>query len=144
MFEENYSVIEEAKPEDNTHKVLFLDPETLEVVSSYYISPPFVLGIDSLVTANANFKGINLSYIVVDKDYSGLISQEMLTDFQREIAYKLLENGYSKQQALLMGASSSYDEYSQKEIDLKRRYFDVKQQIGTSEAPFLLNLDLIE
>jgi hypothetical protein len=129
---------------DETHKILFLNPETLEVDQTILVNPPFVLGEDFVEFTNGVMRGINKPYIIVDAAYTDIISAEMLTDFQREIAYKLLETGYSKQQALLMNASASYDEYLQKEIDLKKRYFTVKQQIPSSEAPFLLNLDLIE
>ena len=129
---------------NETHKVLFLNPDTLAVEHYEYISPPFVLGVDSLQHLNGTFSGIQKPYIVLGITYVGDITQEMLTDFQREIAHSFLEDGYSKQQTALMSASSSYDEYLQKEIDLKKRYFMVKQQIPSSEAPFLLNLKLIE
>ena len=43
---------------DGTHKILFLDSETLDVILTDYISPPFTLGVDFVKGANENMQGI--------------------------------------------------------------------------------------
>lgn len=128
---------------DGTHKILFLDSETLEVIMMDYISPPFVLGVDFVKGANENMQGIISTYIIVEKSYEGQITQEMLTDFQREIAYQVLDRSLREQDDKLMSESTDYDEYTAKETTLKKLYFQVKMQIKTSVAPLLLNLSLI-
>jgi hypothetical protein len=131
--------IEEQNPEEYSHKVLFLNSETLEVTETVYISPPFTLGIDSLKTPRRSFFGILAPYVIVEKDFNSPITQEILTDFQREIALKVLEDNYKKQQMNLMSEAVDYDEYSALEIELKKKYFDVKKQIMVSPTPLLVD-----
>lgn len=113
----------------NTHKVLYLNPETLEIMAVDYVTPPFVLGVDSLKTANMTAAGINVPYIIVEKDYNGVITQDLLTDFQREIAYKVLEDNYKQAQLNLMAESDDYEEYLMKDTMLKKKYFAVKKRL---------------
>ncbi|MEK5139055.1 hypothetical protein MKZ18_06680 [Priestia sp. FSL W8-0001] len=127
----------------NTHKVLYLNPETLEIMAVDYVTPPFVLGVDSLKTANMTAAGINVPYIIVEKDYNGVITQDLLTDFQREIAYKVLEDNYKQAQLNLMAESDDYEEYLMKDTMLKKKYFAVKKEIAPSIAPLLLDLSLV-
>lgn len=128
---------------DGTHKVLFLDSETLDVVMTDYVTPPFTLGIDFLKSANSNMQGINLPYIIVEKSYEGTITQEMLIDFQREIAYQMIDRSLKEQDNNLMSEATDYDDYTAKETALKKLYFTVKMQIKTSISPLLLNLGLV-
>ncbi|MGE6895718.1 hypothetical protein [Priestia flexa] len=127
----------------NTHKVLYLNPETLEIMAVDYVTPPFVLGVDSLKTANMTAEGINVPYIIVEKDFNDSITQDLVTSFQREIAYKVLEENYKQAQLNLMAESDDYDEYLTKDTMLKKQYFTVKKQISTSTAPLLLDLRLV-
>ncbi|MEM4992976.1 hypothetical protein WKH56_10545 [Priestia sp. SB1] len=146
MIEKAMLDIEESTQQniqDSTHKVLYLNPDTLEIVSIDYVTPPFVLGVDSLKTANMTATGINLPYIIVEKSYNGVITQDLLTDFQREIASKVLEENYKQAQFNLMSESDDYDEYLAKDTALKKKYFTVKKQIATSTAPLLLDLSLV-
>ena len=138
----NYDESLEQNIAGNTHKVLYLNPETLEIMAVDYVTPPFVLGVDSLKTANMTAAGINVPYIIVEKDYNGVITQDLLTDFQREIASKVLEENYKQAQLNLMAESDDYDEYLAKDTMLKKKYFTVKKQIATSTAPLLLDLSL--
>jgi hypothetical protein len=128
---------------ENTHKILFLNSDTLETEDSIEVSPPFNLEKDAVTYLNGAIRGINKPFIIVEKDYTGAISQEMLCEFQKEIAYKMLEAGYSKQTASLMSNSEDYEEYLLAETELKKKYFQVKKEIPLSTAPFLLNLELV-
>lgn len=127
---------------NETHKVLFLNPDTLAVEHYEYISPPFVLGADSLQHLNGTFSGIQKPYIVLGITYAGDVTQDMLTDFQREIAYKVLEDNYKNKQINLMSDSVDYDEYTAKDTELKKKYFTVKNLLLTSLAPLLVDLSL--
>jgi hypothetical protein len=128
---------------ENTHKILFLNDDTLEVEDVLEVSPPFTLGKDSVIFLNGALRGINKPYIIVEITYTGVITQEMLLEFQKEIAYKMLETGYSKQTTSLMSDSESYEEYLLAETELKKKYFQVKREISLSTTPFLLNLELV-
>ena len=127
---------------DETHKVLFLNPDTLEVNETVPVSPPFTLGLDSLKTANRGFYGILAPYIIVEITFEGVITPEMLADFQREIAMKELEKNYKQQQINLMNDAPDYDAYTAMEIELKKKYFDVKKEIALSSTPLLVDLSL--
>lgn len=127
---------------NETHKVLFLNPDTLEVSEAVPISPPFTLGLDSLKTENRGFYGILAPYIIVEISFEGVITPEMLADFQREIAMKELEKNYKQQQINLMNDAPDYDAYTVMEIELKKKYFDVKKEIALSSTPLLVDLSL--
>lgn len=127
---------------NETHKVLFLNPETLAVSETVPVLPPFTIGIDSLLTTNRNFYGIIAPYIIVDIDFNGNVTQEMLTEFQREIAMKELEKNYKKQEINLMNTAPDYDTYLLLEVDLKKKYFEVKREVNFSSTPLLVDLSL--
>jgi hypothetical protein len=127
---------------NETHKVIFLKEDSLEVSEVIPVSEPFVFGTDSLKTANRGFFGIIANYIIVPIDFEGEITQEMLTDFQRDIAMKNLEKSYKDKQVSLLTEAEDFDEYLILEDQLKRLYFDVKKQILLSSTPLLVDLSL--
>lgn len=139
-----YKTMDETIISTGTHKVLFLNESTLDVIYEDYITAPYTLGLDWLTSATSNMRGINTPYIVVDASYTGTaVSQAQLTSFQRLIAFEEIERNYLTATANLMGISANYDEYLANETALKKRYFEVKQQIPLSTAPLTLNLKLL-
>jgi hypothetical protein len=132
---------EELEGMEYTHKILYMTDE-LEVFFIQPVSPPFILGKNSVKHLTGTVTDIPYKFIIVEKEFEGEVTQEMLTDFQRNIAYSELDKNFSIQQMNLMSASTAYEEYMTKEMALRKLYFDVKNQIPTAIAPFLLNLNL--
>ena len=125
-----------------THYLYFFAPNSLTVVGRDEVTPPFDCGIDYVRDSRNYIGDLDKAYIILEKTFTGEITQQMLADFQRPIAGKELEKNYISRQAELMNESESYDEYLTKETTLKKLYFEVKFQIKSSLTPLKLNLNL--
>lgn len=125
-----------------SQKIIFLNHQTLEVEGSASVSPPYTFSKDSVIYDNGAFIGINKLFMIVDEDFDEQVTKEMIIDFQRSISYQILEVGFKNRQANLMSESPTYDDYMKKEDGLKRAYFQIKKDIGESEEPFNLDLNL--
>ena len=134
--------VEETLVQTGTHKIIFVNPDTLAIEYIVMASPPFDLGITSLSTSQSNMRGINLPYIIVEASFEGEVTQTMLSEFQRKIAYEEIEDNYKLRESDLMSMAVDYDDYLNKETALKKLYFQVKMQIKTAVKPFELNLEL--
>ncbi|MGE7305898.1 hypothetical protein ACQKJG_18915 [Priestia megaterium] len=117
-----------------THKFLGLDSETFKVVHVIKVSSPQVVTTKEFIYDNGSLSGIQIPFIVVEADFDeSTVTKEMYYEYVKNLSLSHLEKKYKEAQVKLMSDCDDYEEYSQKEDALKKKFFNLKKQITLSE-----------
>jgi len=120
----------------HTHKVLFLNKETLRVDGVEHVTSPQVISTTEIEFENGGFAHIMKPFMVVESSFDEekeVITQEVYSEYVRSITMAYLEKKYKEAQVSLMSNSEDYEEYLIKESELKKKFFEYKKQVMLSE-----------
>ena len=121
---------------EQTHKILFLNKETLEVEDMLNVSSPDVVSTKEIVYKDGRLNGIQKRFYIVESSFDEKktkITPEMVAEFNKTITMSHLDKKYKEAQLTLMANCEDFDEFSFKETALKKKYFDLKKEVMTTD-----------